>query len=162
MKRPLRAALVPPHAHVLELAPAVLDPALRFGRHENPLRDVDGDPAGGVDAIPVAGGERALADEAAAAYHDASAAMPHMWYKDGMARVRISTTVDEHLLATARRTRSELADSALIDEALRALLARNRAVEIDAAYAAYDRVGLDVDDEWGDLASFRRAAAGTS
>jgi len=85
-----------------------------------------------------------------------------MWYKDGMARVRISTTVDEHLLATARRTRSELADSALIDEALRALLARNRAVEIDAAYAAYDRVGLDVDDEWGDLASFRRAAAGTS
>ena len=75
-----------------------------------------------------------------------------------MARVRISTTVDEHLLATARRTRAALADSALIDEALGALLARNRAVEIDAAYAAYDRVPLDVDDEWGDLASFRTAA----
>ena len=75
-----------------------------------------------------------------------------------MARVRISTTVDEHLLATARRTRAALADSALIDEALGALLARNRAVEIDAAYAAYDRVPLDADDEWGDLASFRTAA----
>ena len=75
-----------------------------------------------------------------------------------MARVRISTTVDEQLLATARRTRSELADSALIDEALGALLARNRAVEIDSAYAAYDRIPLDVDDEWGDLDSFRRAA----
>jgi hypothetical protein len=75
-----------------------------------------------------------------------------------MARVRISTTVDEQLLATARRTRSELADSALIDEALAALLARNRAVEIDAAYAAYDRVPLEAADEWGDLASFRTAA----
>jgi len=75
-----------------------------------------------------------------------------------MARVRISTTVDEHLLATARRTRAALADSALIDEALGALLARNRAVEIDSAYAAYDRIPLDVEDEWGDLDSFRRAA----
>lgn len=75
-----------------------------------------------------------------------------------MARVRISTTVDEQLLATARRTRSGLADSVLIDEALVALLARNRAVEVDAAYAAYDRVPLDTDDEWGDLASFRTAA----
>ena len=75
-----------------------------------------------------------------------------------MARVRVSTTVDERLLATARRMRSGLADSALIDEALAALLARNRAVEVDAAYAAYDRVPLDADDEWGDLASFRRAA----
>lgn len=75
-----------------------------------------------------------------------------------MARVRISTTVDEQLLATARRTRAELADSALMDEALAALLARSRAVEVDAAYAAYDRVPFDADDEWGDLASFRTAA----
>lgn len=81
-----------------------------------------------------------------------------MWYKCGMARVRISTTVDERLLATARRTRSGLADSALIDEALSALLARHRAVEIDAAYAAYDRVPIDADDEWGNLASYRKAA----
>ena len=84
--------------------------------------------------------------------------MAYPWYKDGIARVRISTTVDEQLLAMARRMRSEVADSVLIDEALGALVARNRAVEIDAAYAAYDRLPIDADDEWGDLASFRRAA----
>jgi hypothetical protein len=81
-----------------------------------------------------------------------------MWYNSGMARVRVSTTVDEHLLASARNARSELADSALLDEALASLLARSRAVEIDAAYAAYDSLPLDVGDEWGDLASFRTAA----
>jgi len=75
-----------------------------------------------------------------------------------MARVRISTTVDEQLLASARRTRSELPDAALIDEALGALLARHRAGEIDAAYAAYDRLPIEADDEWGNLASFRQAA----
>ena len=85
----------------------------------------------------------------------------YLWYKHGMARVRVSTTVDERLLADAREVRSELADSALIDEALAALVARNRAAEIDAAYAAYERVPLDTADEWGDLASFR-AAAGAS
>jgi hypothetical protein len=78
-----------------------------------------------------------------------------------MPRVRISTTVDEHLLATARQTRSGVNDSTLIDEALAALLARNRAGEIDAAYSAYDRLPLEASDEWGDLASFR-AAAGSS
>jgi hypothetical protein len=62
------------------------------------------------------------------------------------------------LLTRARQARSELADSALIDEALAALLARNRAAEIEAAYAAYDRSPLDTSDEWGDLASFRTAA----
>jgi hypothetical protein len=75
-----------------------------------------------------------------------------------MARVRISTTVDEALLASARGARSQLPDSALIDEALAALLTRHRAVEIDAAYAAYDDSPLDTPDEWGDLASFRTAA----
>jgi hypothetical protein len=75
-----------------------------------------------------------------------------------MTRVRVSTTVDEQLLTSARRARSGVADSALIDEALAALLARNRAVEIDSAYAAYDEHPLDTADEWGDLASFRRAA----
>lgn len=75
-----------------------------------------------------------------------------------MARVRISTTVDEQLLAEARRTLGGIKDSALVDEALAALLARNRAAEIDLAYAAYDRVPLDAVDEWGDLASFRLAA----
>jgi hypothetical protein len=84
-----------------------------------------------------------------------------MWYKDGMARVRISTTVDEQLLAAARKARSGATDAVLIDEALDALVARNRAVEIDAAYAAYDSLPLEAGDEWGDLASFR-AAAGSS
>jgi hypothetical protein len=76
-----------------------------------------------------------------------------------MARVRVSTTVDEGLLAHAREVRSQLADSALIDEALAALVARSRAVEIDAAYEAYDRIPTDTADEWGDLASFRTGAA---
>jgi hypothetical protein len=75
-----------------------------------------------------------------------------------MTRVRISTTVDEGLLTSARGVRSELPDSALIDEALAALLARHRAVEIDDAYAAYDQSPLVSSDEWGDLASFRTAA----
>jgi hypothetical protein len=75
-----------------------------------------------------------------------------------MARTRISTTVDAELLARARRTRSGLPDSALIDEALVALLARQRAAEIDAGYAAYEQHPLDARDEWGDLASFREAA----
>jgi hypothetical protein len=75
-----------------------------------------------------------------------------------MARVRISTTVDEQLLASARRARAGVADAALIDEALAALLARQRAAEVDAAYSAYDAHPLDETDEWGDLASFREAA----
>jgi len=39
------------------------------------------------------------------------------------------------------------------------LLARHRAAEVDASYAANDKHPLDEADEWGDLASFRRAAA---
>lgn len=78
-----------------------------------------------------------------------------------MARMRISTTVDASLLEEARRVRAGIADAALIDEALGALVARWRAGEIDAAYAAYDADPLDEQDEWGDLASFR-AAAGSS
>jgi hypothetical protein len=76
-----------------------------------------------------------------------------------MARVRVSTTVDEKLLAEARHVRTGATDAALLDEALHALLARHRAGEIDASYAAYDEHPLDEPDEWGDLASFRDAAA---
>lgn len=76
-----------------------------------------------------------------------------------MARVRVSTTVDEHLLANARRARAELNDAALLDTALEALLARERAAELDSSYEAYDSVPLDSADEWGDLASFREAAS---
>jgi hypothetical protein len=77
-----------------------------------------------------------------------------------MARVRISTTVDRDLLEGARRARADVGDAQLIDEALTALLDRQRAAEIDAAYAAgYDAHPLAEPDEWGDLASFREAAA---
>lgn len=85
--------------------------------------------------------------------------MPHAWYGSGMARSRISTTVDAHLLESARRALPGLADSALIHEALVSVLARHRAAEVDAAYAAYDAHPLDEGDEWGDLASFREAAS---
>ncbi len=76
-----------------------------------------------------------------------------------MTRIRLSTTVDATLLQDARNVRSGATDAALVDEALAALLARHRSAEIDASYAAYDRQPLDEPDEWGDLASFRRAAA---
>lgn len=83
--------------------------------------------------------------------------MPRSCYVYGMTRVRISTTVDAGLLARARSTRKGVPDSVLVDEALAALLARRRATEIDAAYAAYERHPLDEADAWGDLASFRAA-----
>jgi hypothetical protein len=67
--------------------------------------------------------------------------------------------VDAELLEGARRVRSGVTDAALIDEALVALLARYRAAEVDASYAAYEDHPLDEPDAWGDLASFRRAAA---
>lgn len=78
-----------------------------------------------------------------------------------MARVRVSTTVDEEMLTEARRLHGDATDATVLDEALRALLARHRSAEIDAAYAAYDDQPLDQPDEWGDLASFRDAAAAT-
>ncbi len=77
----------------------------------------------------------------------------------GMTRTRLSTTVDAELLERARRAGSGGTDAALIDEALAALLSRNRAEEIDASYVAYDEQPLDRPDDWGDLTSFRRAAA---
>jgi hypothetical protein len=67
--------------------------------------------------------------------------------------------VDTTLLENARTARSGVSDAALIDEALTALLARHRAAEVDASYAAYDEHPLDEPDEWGYLASFRKAAA---
>jgi len=75
-----------------------------------------------------------------------------------MARVRVSTTVDEELLGEARRLRSEVNDATLIDEALGALVASHRGAELDAMYRAYDGNPIEQPDEWGDLASFREAA----
>lgn len=66
--------------------------------------------------------------------------------------------MDANLLDSARRATGK-PDSALIDEALAALLSRHRAAEVDESYAAYDSHPLDEPDEWGDLASFRRAVA---
>ena len=78
-----------------------------------------------------------------------------------MARTRISTTVDHDLLTEARQAHAGT-DAELIDEALAALISRYRATQIDAAYdAAYRDHPIDEADEWGDLASFRNAAAAT-
>lgn len=81
------------------------------------------------------------------------------WHANGITRTRLSTTVDATLLEHARGLWPDVTDAVLIDEALTALLAGHRAAEVDASYAAYDEHPLDEPDEWGDLASFRRAAA---
>ncbi|HWY89753.1 MAG TPA: hypothetical protein VNY31_03705 [Solirubrobacteraceae bacterium] len=52
-----------------------------------------------------------------------------------------------------------MTDAALLDQALAALIDRHRAAQIDAAYAIYDEHPLEEPDAWGDLASFREAAA---
>ncbi len=75
-----------------------------------------------------------------------------------MSRPRLSTTVDADLLASARSVRPGVGDAGVIDEALRALLFRERATHIEQGYAAYDDHPLAEPDAWGDLASFREAA----
>jgi hypothetical protein len=76
-----------------------------------------------------------------------------------MPRTRISTTVDEHLLAQVRGRHVGATDAELIDAALASLLLAERATEIDAAYEqAYREHPIDEVDDWGDLASFREAA----
>jgi hypothetical protein len=88
--------------------------------------------------------------------------MASEWHIHAMTRTRVSTTVDGELLERARGLRAGATDAALLDEALAALLARDRAAEIDAAYAtAYDAHPPDEPDEWGDPASFRAAAGAT-
>jgi post-segregation antitoxin (ccd killing protein) len=83
-----------------------------------------------------------------------------MWHDCGMARVRLSTTVDSELLGGARELRAGVNDAGLIDEALAALLAQHRATTIDHAYAtAYGAQPIGESDDWGDLESFRDAAA---
>jgi len=76
-----------------------------------------------------------------------------------MARSRVSTTVDQHLLAEARTANPQHNDAALFDAALAALLARSRAAAIDDSYRGYDEHPIDEPDEWGDLDSFRAAAS---
>ena len=67
--------------------------------------------------------------------------------------------MDSELLEDARRLRSGANDATLLDEALSALIALNRAGEIDAAYAAYDQFPVDQADEWGSLGAFRGRVA---
>jgi hypothetical protein len=88
----------------------------------------------------------------------ANSGITSWWHNGGMSRTRLSTTVDADLLESARKA-SGKPDSALVDEALAALLARHRAAEVDASYAAYDTHPLDEPDAWGDLASFRRTVS---
>ncbi len=76
-----------------------------------------------------------------------------------MARVRVSTTVDEGLLEQARGLLAGQSDSVLLDQALAALVANHRMMEIDQTYGAYDRLPLDTADAWGDLESFRSASS---
>ncbi len=75
-----------------------------------------------------------------------------------MARVRVSTTVDEQLLAAARSASPDARDSKLLDEALAAFVAKHRTDEVDRSYEVYERRPLSEPDEWGDLDSFHRAA----
>lgn len=82
-------------------------------------------------------------------------------YNHAMSRVRISTTVDEALLTQARNLGLSQTDARLLDEALKALVVRYKSAQIDATYTTYDEHPLNEADEWGDLASFREAAAKT-
>jgi hypothetical protein len=79
-----------------------------------------------------------------------------------MARTRLSTTVDSALLQEARDTGAGANDAALIDAALAALVRDYRRTEFDEAYeAGYATHPIEEPDAWGDLASFRDAAAAT-
>ncbi len=71
-----------------------------------------------------------------------------------MAREKISTTVDDQLIATARAARPGVEDERLLDEALAALCREWRDAVIDRQYEAYASVPLDSPDDWGDLESF--------
>lgn len=76
-----------------------------------------------------------------------------------MAKIRVSTTVDEQLLADARSCCEGARDSSVLEQALAALVAAHRSAEFDRRIdLAYRDVPLDSPDEWGDLASFVDAA----
>lgn len=77
-----------------------------------------------------------------------------------MARVRISTTVDEALLDRVRALPGSTTDASVVEAAFEALLRQHRAAEVDAAYArAYAEEPADAPDEWGDLDAFLDEAA---
>lgn len=83
-------------------------------------------------------------------------------YVCGMARVRVSTTVDADLLAQARQARPGDNDSSVVEASLSALLAAHRRAEVDAAYSrAWRERPVGERDAWGDPEEFARAAAAT-
>ena len=69
--------------------------------------------------------------------------------------------MSDTLLDQARSTEPDLNDAALLDRALSALCAQNRAAEVDRSYRVFDEVPLDTEDEWGNLAEFLEAAEGS-
>ena len=77
-----------------------------------------------------------------------------------MARKRVSTTVDEDLLARARGLDPTANGASMLEQALLALIERHRRAEIDAAYVtAWAEHPLEEPDAWGDLASFGEAVS---
>ncbi|WP_226346387.1 antitoxin MazE5 [Agilicoccus flavus] len=77
-----------------------------------------------------------------------------------MPKVRVSTTVDEHLLAEARAAHGGGSDASLLEAALNELLRGHRRAEIDAAYArAYRDHPLDETDAWGDLGAWHESVS---
>lgn len=79
-----------------------------------------------------------------------------------MAKVRVSTTVDDELLRRARAAHGAQTDASLLEAALEALLREHRSAEIDAEYAAaYERHPVGEPDAWGDLSTFLDAARRT-
>ena len=81
--------------------------------------------------------------------------MPCSCHTDGMARTRISTTVDSELLA-------DETGAGVNDAELTPPWPHSSPATVDERYAAaYGEHPLDEPDEWGDLASFRNAAAST-
>jgi hypothetical protein len=92
--------------------------------------------------------------------HGSEHAMAWAWHDGGMARQRVSTTVDEELLRDARALNPGGTDASMLEAALRALLEHHRRAEVDATYAAaWADHPVDEQDEWGDLASFAEAAS---
>lgn len=88
--------------------------------------------------------------------------MPLQWHDRGMARVRVSTTVDDALLQRARAAHGAGTDASLVEASLEALLREHREAEIDHAYArAYAEQPATSPDEWGDLGAFVDAARRT-
>ena len=86
--------------------------------------------------------------------------MPRLWQNRGMAKTRVSTTVDATLLEQVRAVAPGSTDASLLEQAFRAFLAARRRADIDAAYLrAYAAHPFDEPDEWGDLESFGAAAA---